>query len=491
MILVIILLHIAEYAVDTVDAVRPVPDQNTVCAFENVSSNYGMCRPACPYLVSHSPCKLLLEIAFKIICFHGSLSDLEHQLSAAVYKLHCSSGSEVTHQNIIRVFPTAGFELIDTTEFVEEETLPSYNAANYYPVRIGEVLNRRYQVLTKLGYGVTSTVWLCHDLSNSKYIALKVYVHGVEKNNELSVYDRTNSVETDHMGKLFMRKLLDHFHIEGPHGHHTCLVLQPLGITVEQFLCFCPGRVMTIDDLKPCLRQVLGVLDFLHTQAHIIHTDLQLKNLLLPGNDPKSFSDLEEAELKDPSPRKILDGREIYLSRMPIPGNGLPLLSDFGEARFSNEEHREDIMPNVYRAPEVVLKMNWDCKVDIWNVALMAWDMVCHRTLFQGRNSDDIFDDRAHLAEMMAILGPPAAEFVTKSPVGSVFWDENGRRKNLFSIPNALLDELAADIQGHNKKGFLQFMQRALKWDPEDRLTAWELMLDPWMMEGLELRKRG
>jgi hypothetical protein len=48
------------------------------------------------------------------------------------------------------------------------------------------------------------------------------------------------------------------------------------------------------------------------------------------------------------------------------------LLSDFGEARFGNEVHNEDIMPNTYRAPEAVLKMNWDYKVDVWNVAIMV-----------------------------------------------------------------------------------------------------------------------
>lgn len=42
--------------------------------------------------------------------------------------------------------------------------LSGYNADTYYPVQIGEVLNSRYQVVGKLGYGVTSTVWLARDL---------------------------------------------------------------------------------------------------------------------------------------------------------------------------------------------------------------------------------------------------------------------------------------------------------------------------------------
>lgn len=52
--------------------------------------------------------------------------------------------------------------------------------------------------------------------------------------------------------------------------------------------------------------------------------------------------------------------------------------------------------------------------------------MVCTRTLFDGRNSDGIFDDRVHLAEMVAIMGPPPTDFIERSKVGSVFWDENG-----------------------------------------------------------------
>lgn len=63
-----------------------------------------------------------------------------------------------------RHFPTSGFEQINPTELVEEETLPGYRAETYYPVQIGEVFNGRYQVIGKLGYEVTLTVWLSRDL---------------------------------------------------------------------------------------------------------------------------------------------------------------------------------------------------------------------------------------------------------------------------------------------------------------------------------------
>lgn len=47
---------------------------------------------------------------------------------------------------------------------IEEERLPNYNAADYYPVNIGQIFNSRYQVMGKLGFGSNSTMWLSRDL---------------------------------------------------------------------------------------------------------------------------------------------------------------------------------------------------------------------------------------------------------------------------------------------------------------------------------------
>jgi serine/threonine-protein kinase SRPK3 len=63
-----------------------------------------------------------------------------------------------------RTFSNTNFIHVPLGEKVEEETLPDYLPARYYPVRIGQVFVDRYQVVGKLGFGASSTVWLAHDL---------------------------------------------------------------------------------------------------------------------------------------------------------------------------------------------------------------------------------------------------------------------------------------------------------------------------------------
>lgn len=63
-----------------------------------------------------------------------------------------------------RIFPTSGFETVAESTRFEEQMLSYYDRHTFYPVQIGEVLNEHYQVVAKLGWGTTSTVWLAHDL---------------------------------------------------------------------------------------------------------------------------------------------------------------------------------------------------------------------------------------------------------------------------------------------------------------------------------------
>lgn len=42
--------------------------------------------------------------------------------------------------------------------------MQEYHPDHFYPVRLGEVFNDRFQTVAKLGYGSSSTVWLARDL---------------------------------------------------------------------------------------------------------------------------------------------------------------------------------------------------------------------------------------------------------------------------------------------------------------------------------------
>jgi serine/threonine protein kinase len=123
------------------------------------------------------------------------------------------------------------------------------------------------------------------------------------------------------------------------------------------------------------LKNVFKALELLHDECHVVHTDIKEANILLEA-DSSVLEIFEKEELKEPSLRKEVGGHPIYVSReLGIPkGFGAPVLCDFGTAvpLDDGREHREDIQPDVYRAPEIILDIPWSYSVDIWNVGCMV-----------------------------------------------------------------------------------------------------------------------
>jgi serine/threonine-protein kinase SRPK3 len=64
-----------------------------------------------------------------------------------------------------RDFTNPHFRSIGLGHLIEEETNSCYKPEEFYPVRIGEVYDSKYQVVGKLGYGTNSTAWLCRRLA--------------------------------------------------------------------------------------------------------------------------------------------------------------------------------------------------------------------------------------------------------------------------------------------------------------------------------------
>lgn len=84
------------------------------------------------------------------------------------------------------------------------------------------------------------------------------------------------SVEEIHGGERFVRRVIDAFDVDGPHGSHCCLLYQPTGVHVSEFIDRLKGRAMPEDMLWTTVRFILIALDYLH-QLNIVHTGNSLQ----------------------------------------------------------------------------------------------------------------------------------------------------------------------------------------------------------------------
>ncbi|EFE38488.1 hypothetical protein TRV_06817 [Trichophyton verrucosum HKI 0517] len=385
-----------------------------------------------------------------------------------------------------RKFISSGLRELDPTQKIEEERFGDYVAERYYPVNIGEIFCSRYQIITKLGFGATSTIWLCRDLREHRYLTMKVNVRSKRPNPEVELTNYMKSIEDIHGGEVHVRRVLDSFSIDGPHGTHCCILYEPTGIDLSDFIHRLETGALPQVMLRPAVRYILIALDYIH-QLGIIHTD-----------DQSVLSQLEQDELQHPIPRKQTPSRTIYLTReMPIT-KGFPILSDMGEARRAETKQRGLIQPSIYRAPEVMLDMEWDNKVDIWGLAQTIWTIFEQRHLFDNINPMGELDHGRRFAEMISLMGPPPLEFLKKSKESLKYWDENGdinlqllnlcsnwKLSHMYPIPKQSLESSEIQLKGDEKKQFLEFMRKMLQWVPEDRADAQHLLFeDPWVRGG-------
>ncbi|KAL9092102.1 MAG: hypothetical protein Q9165_004535 [Trypethelium subeluteriae] len=367
-------------------------------------------------------------------------------------------------------FSNSNFKALPSDQKVEEEAHDAISQGRYFPVRIGDILEDKYQVVGKLGYGVGSTVWLANEFRRA--VALKVFTNDRQNREETNIYRHLTSVSSKH---------------PGPNGEHQCLVHEPMLENAQELLRRNPSHRFTEDLLRILLQRLLSALDFLHTDAHLIHTDISAWNILLGIEDISIIQKFIEAEQKHPSARKEVQGYTVYASRsFDCPSGksiGEPFLSDFGSAVFGDVEHDEDVQPNVYRAPEVCLKAPWSYSIDIWNVGCLIWDLFEGKHMFYGKDPKEMkYMTRAHLAEMIALMGPPPPELLEKGARTAEFFDEDGKWRGEIPLPEPTsLEKSEENLEGSKKKAFLRFVRKMVQWRPEDRQTASQLLEDDWL----------
>ncbi|XP_067383625.1 SRSF protein kinase 1a isoform X7 [Channa argus] len=172
----------------------------------------------------------------------------------------------------------------------EQEDPNDYCKGGYHHVKVGDLYNKKYHVIRKLGWGHFSTVWLAWDIKVKRFVAMKV-VKSAEHYTETAVDEikllkSVRNSDPNDPNREMVVQLLDDFKISGVNGTHVCMVFEVLGHHLLKWIIKSNYQGLPLPCVKSIIHQVLQGLDYLHTKCEIIHTDIKPENILMSVDEP-------------------------------------------------------------------------------------------------------------------------------------------------------------------------------------------------------------
>ncbi|CAG8424434.1 unnamed protein product, partial [Penicillium salamii] len=114
----------------------------------------------------------------------------------------------------------------------------------------------------------------------------------------------------------------------------------------------------------------------------------------------------------------------------------------------------------------------------------LLWDILEGKKLFKDIHplKAHEYDELGHLGHISSLLGPPPKELLDKGTRTDLFYDSDGRFKGTNIAPSKFkFEHSIRNLRNEDKRMFIKFVRRMIKWDPEERSTATELLHDPWL----------
>lgn len=177
--------------------------------------------------------------------------------------------------------------------------------------------------------------------------------------------------------------------------------------------------------------------------------------------------------------RHVID--EAYVTNCQV------LLTDFGSAYHFAKRTRSEIQDRTYRAPEVVLNLNYGYGVDIWGLCCTVFELLTGYALFKPEDID-LTRDIHQLFLMEKQLGPMPIKMRQASNRRQFLFDadRNWAIKNVDKIqPVPIAWRLQHQFLYDAKTAaeISDFLMKGLRYNPKSRPTARELLQHPWLAQ--------
>ena len=296
----------------------------------------------------------------------------------------------------------------------------------------------RYEIIEILGRGSYGQVVKVFDHKEKTFLALKII-------RNLSCIMHQAKIEIKILYKLLFLDdrnkhvihILDHFIFR----NHICLTFELLDMNLYQVLKLF-GSISS-PTIKNYAQQLLLAIQF-YNSLGVLHCDLKPENIMIT---------------EDKNTVKIID---------------------FGSGCFENKRVFTYIQSRYYRAPEVILEIGYDYKIDIWSLGCVLAELYIGKPIFTGKDEIDQF------ICFMEVLGLPPPHFFENSSKRHVILEclkkASGSPSSKFRVPGS---KSLKGVIGPCDPVFLDFISSNLYaecfcWDPSRRISADEALNHEW-----------
>lgn len=335
---------------------------------------------------------------------------------------------------------------------------PAAPQSSRLPQRIG-----KYEVLSKLGNGATSEVYLCHDEFADRDVAVKVVYQDKLDDTEQKgrVFRKLFVTEASLAGRLSHPHIVQIFDaVVGDKQSYIVMEYVENG-TLEQF-CE-PEKLLAVDKVVEIIFKCTRALQFAH-KLGVTHRDIKPANILLSGGTDIKISDFGSA---------ILSTGDTTL----VVGIGSP----------------------AYMSPQQIKEQSLDHQTDIYSLGVVMYQLLTGSLPYNGANNFSIMYQITNVEPQppssLRPDIPPALDAIVKRAMHKELdrryatWDDFAHDlAEAFRVEHLAMRQEVADSEKFNTLRSMPFFKEFT--DAE----LWEVMrISQWedMQPGMQIMREG
>jgi serine/threonine-protein kinase SRPK3 len=384
----------------------------------------------------------------------------------------------------------------------------------------GDTINN-YNIITCIGKGSYSRVWLAYNIGDEKYYALKVQnpKDFDEGKDEIKILKKIPENEP------YINKLKDYF-----------VDTRFIGDEPTNFMCsvyeLCCGNLDGLSRkgnykngypeylVKQFFKQILLALNTVHNKLDGFHGDIKPDNVLLCGinnydlkyiemynkskfsdvynKTKKEYSEVKKIKKLDPSIKlkirkkihkaiiEIMDdnNEDKYMCDNKYFENPIIKLTDFGFYCHNSEKFNNSFGTRYYMAPEIILHGDCSNKVDIWALGCMLYELLTGEILFDPHSDERGSTNFHHLEMIINLCGEFNKSFIKSAKNYNKYFKNDKLIGIEYDEKISTFDKIKRKLNSHNitNPDIFYLIESMLKLNPSNRPSVKDLLKHQWLI---------